>query len=138
MIIVKTDASVQDSHNAGIGWEIEIAGINNGYLQNGIITGHDVLDGEYTSMEAEFLALFRGLKEALRLGERDTIKLFTDCQPVVEKVKNHVPILDGSYVSTFHWLLERVDYWDVQWCSRDRNRTADREAHVALDKCRQA
>ena len=136
MIIVKTDASVENSGNVGIGWEIEVAGLTDGYLQTGRITGHDTLDGSYTSMEAEMVALVRGFKEALRLGEREVIKLVTDCQPLVKKIKNHSPVFDGSYVETVHFLSEVIDYWDLKWVSRKHNEAADRQAHVALDKCR--
>jgi len=136
MIIVKTDASVQSNSTVGIGWEIEITGLTDGYLQTGKITGHDTLSGKYTSMEAEMVALVRGFKEALRLGERESIKMFTDCQPLVQKIRNHTPVLDGSYVETVHFFSQIVDHWDVKWLSREQNEVADRQAHVALDKCR--
>jgi len=136
MIIVKTDASVQNSAGVGIGWEIDVTGLTDGYLQTGVVTGHDTIEGTYTSMEAEMVALVRGFKEALRLGEREVIKAFTDCQPLVQKIKNHTPVLDGSYVKTVHFLSEIIDYWDVKWVSREQNEVADRQAHVALDKCK--
>jgi ribonuclease HI len=137
MIIVKTDASVQNDGRVGIGWEIEITGYTEGYLQANTITGHDYLEGKYTSMEGEMLALFRGFKEAIRLGERDVIKLLTDCQPLVKKIKNHISVFDGSYVQTIHNLSDHIDHWDVDWVSREQNTVADRQAHVGLDKLRQ-
>jgi len=137
MIIVKTDASVQNDGRVGIGWEIEITGLTEGYLQANTITGNDYLEGQYTSMEGELFALMRGFKEAMRLGERDVIKLFTDCQPLVKKIKNHIPVVDGSYIETIHKLSEHVDHWDVKWVAREQNTVADRQAHVGLDKLRQ-
>lgn len=137
MIIVKTDASVQNDGRVGIGWEIEITGLTDGYLQANTITGNDYLEGKHTSMEGELLALMRGFKEAMRLGERDVIKLLTDCQPLVKKIKKHMPVIDGSYIETIHNLSEHVDHWDVKWVEREQNTVADRQAHVGLDKLRQ-
>lgn len=139
MIVVYTDASVQSCGDAGIGWEIVEKDSKGSPINQTLATGNDVLETDVTSMQAEFLALMRGLKEALRLGERGRIELHTDCQPLVGKIKNHVPLTDdGHYIEAFHALLDHVEEWDVSWVSRDKNTVADREAHVGLDKCRQA
>lgn len=139
MIVVYTDASVQNCGDAGIGWEIVEKETINSPAEETLATGHDILTSDVTSMQAEFLALMRGLKEALRLGERKRIELHTDCQPLVGKIKNHIPLTDnGHYIKAFHALLDHVEEWDVSWVSRDNNEVADRQAHVGLDKCRQA
>jgi len=125
------------SGDAGIGWEIMEKETVNSPESETIATGNDVIDGDVTSMQAEFLALMRGLKEALRIGEREWIELHTDCQPLVGKIKNHIPMTEtGHYIDAFHSLLEHVERWDVSWVSREHNQVADREAHVGLDKCR--
>jgi ribonuclease HI len=139
MMVVYTDASVQNCGDAGIGWEIVEKESVNSPADETLATGHDVLTADVTSMQAEFLALMRGLKEALRLGERERVELYTDCQPLVGKITNHIPLTEtGHYIDAFHSLLDHVENWDVSWVSREKNTVADREAHVGLDKCRQA
>jgi len=139
MMVVYTDASVKCHGEAGIGWEIIEKESINSPADETLATGHDTLTSDVTSMQAEFLALMRGLKEALRLGERQRIELCTDCQPLVGKILNHIPLTDqGHYIESFHRLLDHVEEWDVTWISREKNTVADREAHVGLDKCRQA
>jgi len=136
MIVVKTDASVHEDGCIGIGWQIELMGNSESYLQSGKITGHDYFLGKHTSTQAEIVALCRGFKEALRFGERDSIILLTDCRPLISKIENHAPVVDGSYVETIHFLSEYLNYWDVKWVSRDDNMAADSEASLGVRKLR--
>lgn len=134
MLVVCSDASVKDHHGTGIGWHIQTQADDNPHLLETVETGHDFLSGRYTSMEAELLALSRAVKEAIRLGETDRLQLWTDCDPLVDKVRAREPLADGKYIDSLYRLLDKVDEWSIEWVSREENSFADSEAVVARDR----
>lgn len=135
VMILFTDASVKSHAGVGIGWHIQTWSDNQNSLLKTVDKGNDYLSDRYTSEEAELLAMTRGIKEALRMGERDYLRIRSDCKPLVEKVKNHTYITDdGSYMKSLYALLDYVDNWKVKWTPREKNSCADRQAHVALDQ----
>lgn len=134
MLIVNTDASVKSNAGTGIGWHIQTWGDDEDTLLKTKEKGFDSLTGQYTTMEAELLALIRGVKEAIQMEGSNHIRLRSDCKPLVEKVKNNRPLCDGQYMEALQKLLERVDKFDLQWVSREKNSCADRQAVVGRDQ----
>lgn len=134
MLILHTDASVKSDVGVGIGWHIQTWGDDKHSLLKTVDKGHDYLLDQYTSEEAELMAIARGIKEALRHGERTTLRIRSDCRPLVKKINTREPVRDGKYIDALYELLAYVDEWEIRWVSRTKNQCADRQAHVALDK----
>lgn len=126
---VYTDAA-RDDEVAGLGWEIVT---NDGER----IPDSRYLIGEYTSMEAEYIAILDGLRHARRY-EGARVEVFSDCQPLIEKMR--VP--DGESQEWYdrrtgcHRLLNKFASWELEWTPRSRNETADRLAYEALEEGR--
>lgn len=133
-MVVNADASVQDHVGVGIGWHIQTWSDTQGRLLKTITKGYDYLSDNYTSEEAEMLALTRAVKEALEEGERDYLRIKSDCKPLVEKIKDGRTIKgSGAYMDSFFHLLDFVDEWEIQWVKRNKNSCADRQASTALE-----
>lgn len=134
-MILFTDASLKSHDGVGIGWHIQTWSDTQDCLLQTVDKGYDYLSNTYTSEEAELLAITRGVKEAMRLGEREYLRIRSDCKPLVKKIKNGTYICDsGKYMNALYSLLEFVENWEVKWVPRDKNSCADRQAHVALDQ----
>lgn len=133
-MIVYTDASVKNHDGAGIGWHIQTWGDDQNTLLKTIDKGYDFVSDSYTSEEAELLAITRGIKEALRKGERGNLRIRTDCKPLVSKIEERTNIDNGKYMDSLYRLLDYVDYWDVRWVPRKKNSIADRQAVVGRDQ----
>jgi ribonuclease HI len=112
----------------GIGWCLA--------LDDGtFIEGNDYIHGEFTSMDAEFFALRRGI-EAATEHSNDSIFLYSDCQPLLEKMESSG---DGKWADrseTCHDLLDSFDFYRFAWTPRAANERADRLATIALDRAR--
>lgn len=133
-MIVWTDGSVKDHCGVGIGWHIQTWANTQDELLETVDKGYDYLSDNYTSEEAELLAMTRGVKEALSYGERRYLRVRSDCKPLVKKVNKCEYIHDdGRYMTALHRLLDNVGEWRVKWIKRDENSVADRQAHVGLD-----
>jgi ribonuclease HI len=125
MMVVYSDACKKDRH-IGLGWQIERDG-------DTIVTGNEYLKGDFTSVGAEFMALIRAMRSALRYKE-DYITFYTDCLPVVTHIDNDNPIKDGRYLQCIDAYDRKLDNYMIMWTPRDNNDVADREAHVAIDE----
>lgn len=124
-MVIYADACKKDRH-IGLGWCIEQDGET-------IVTGHEHLRGSYTSMEAECMALIRAMRSALKYDD-EFITFYTDCLPLVNHVSDKNPIANGQYIDTVERYAERLPDHVLFWISRDYNKEADREAHVAVDE----
>lgn len=85
--------------------------------------------GEYSSMEAEFLAV----NEALRCcSDADVIYLHIDCQPLIRKIveQDHDPWTD--YFETFNWLSSKYEAVSIEYVPREENAKANRMAREAF------
>lgn len=125
---VYTDAA-RDDEVAAMGWVI--------VLEDGErIEDSRYLHGEYTSMESEFFALLDGLRFARRQDE-STVCVYTDCEPLVEKMR--VPDEDEDWFDRrrgCHRLLNKFEDWEMNWTPRSSNSRADRLAYEALERGR--
>lgn len=123
---VFTDAA-RDEEVVGLGWRVE---------HNGTVTEDNTyLSGSYTSMDAEYIALLRGLREAR--GMDDHISLFSDCDPLVEKMKspNGDEIWLGRY-RLYQQLVDNFETHNIYWIPRSQNGDADDQAWLALERGR--
>jgi len=124
-----TDAA-RDGEVAGLAWHLNIDGES--YSGKRFVT-----DG-CSSMEAEYFALLDGLRHARRYSSGN-IEVFTDCQPLVEKM--NVPSSDKVWYERrrgCHRLLQKFDEWVLEWTPRSSNSRADRLAYEALEEGRRS
>lgn len=125
MMAIYTDACKKDTH-IGLGWVVE---------QNGekVVSGREYVNGKYTSMEAEAMALIRAMRSALRY-KSEYITFYTDCLPLVDHLDENSAISDGSFVETVKRYKKHLPPHMLMWTPREDNEDADREAHVAIDE----
>ncbi len=124
-----TDAA-RDGDVAGFGWKI--------ITSDDSIEGKRFISGDCTSMEAEYYALLDGLRHARRYGT-DRIEVFSDCKPLIEKMR--APDDDDDWFKRrqgCNRLLNKFDSWELEWTPRSNNSRADRLAYEALEEGRQS
>ena len=107
-----------------MGWRIEHT--------NGVEEGNRYLVGSYSSMEAEYYALLDGLRYSKRFG--DEVTVFTDCEPLVRKMRHDT---NGDDVwhdrqRGCHRLLDKFDWWQLEWIPRGQNESANTQATIGL------
>lgn len=98
-----------------------------------------VLQGEYTSMEAEFHALVEALRVASIESENGTkCEIYSDCEPMVRKMHGdqRLPNDWQKYYESCHWLLGKFDKWELHYCRRNSNTDAHNLARQGLKKGR--
>lgn len=124
-LLIHTDASLSDGV-VGIGYTIRV---NQQTHENSTF-----VEGSYTSMEAEFLALKQAAKVVAEYFEaKEHIFFYTDCKSLSEKLKDP----DGKWnkrVEALKSILQRE--WTVRWIPRERNNRADSLAHVGRDRAK--
>lgn len=123
---VHTDAS-HDTNVIGIAYIIddEVDDIH--------FEGKQYIIGEYTSMEAEYIAMMTGIHEA-SWHSGDTVTVLTDCEPLVDKM--YFPDATNQkwfdYRQDCHRVLNTFDAWRMNDIPRHQNERADRLAKEAL------
>lgn len=121
-----TDAS-HDEDVIGIAYIIEDD------IEDIHVEGKQYIEGDYTSMEAEYHALMFGIHAASWYGG-DTLVVCTDCQPLVDKM--YYPDANSQkwydMRSECHALLNTFDCWEMNHIPRSHNERADRLAKEAL------
>lgn len=129
-MLIFTDASCGEDV-VGLGYVVKYDGEQ--------YEGATYLEGDYTSMEAEYLALKEAIKATEWMRENDrNLDLYTDCDPLVGKMeqKNGCKEWNERY-EEFHELAS--DYnWTLRWIPRKRNGDADELASLGLRKGRSA
>lgn len=124
-MLIHTDASLSDNI-VGIGYTIRV---NQETHENATY-----VEGDYTSMEAEFMALKEAAKVASEYFDaKEHIFFYTDCKGLAEKLENP----DGKWgkrVKKLKSILKRN--WSVKWIPRERNGKADRLAHTGRDRAK--
>jgi len=126
---IYSDAS-SDDNIAGLGWVI--------VLDSGEeISANTFLQGEYTSMQAEYFGVLYALRHAKK-ESTSHVDIYVDCEPLIEKMR--VP--DGKSEDWYkrrrgcHRLLNKFDSWELVWIPRSCNSDADRLAYEALEEGR--
>jgi ribonuclease HI len=124
-LLIHTDASLSDNI-VGIGYTIRV---NQETHENATY-----VEGDYTSMEAEFLALKEAAKVVAEFFDaKEHVFFYTDCKGLAKKLEDP----DGKWaerVQKLKSILHRD--WSVKWIPRERNNKADSLAHVGRDRAR--
>lgn len=127
--IVRVDAA-RDDYVTGIGYCVE---------GNVSVTGRRYMHHNYTSMEAELLALLEGVRIAsLESENRSRCVAYTDAKPLVNKMLYSNPDDEQwqAYRESFLWLIGKFDKSSLYWCQRECNTDAHSLAQRALDEGR--
>lgn len=129
--IIYVDAA-RDDNIAGLGYTID------GEVS---IEGKKYLEGNYTSMEAEFHALIEALRVASVESEiREMCEVYTDVKPLVTKMRYPDSEREDwqEYRESFLWLAQKFDEYQLNWCSREYNERAHDLARTALESGRRS
>jgi len=129
-LLIFTDAS-RGEEVIGIGYIIRINGEK--------YTNSTYIEGNYTSMEAEYIALKTAVEDSKFIRETDRrVDLYSDCDPLVRKMNKK----NGSEKwNKRHDEFQEVasDYnWNLHWVPRTNNRDADELASLGLRRGRDA
>lgn len=123
---VYSDAS-HDEDVVGIGYIIE-DDVDEIYAD-----GKQYIQGDFTSMEAEYFAMMTGIHAASWQYGGDLLVL-TDCEPLVDKM--YFPDATDQkwydYRRDCHEILNTFDSWEMNHVPRNHNDEADRLAREAL------
>lgn len=108
-----------------------------GYIVEGDVnvSGNRVLDGQYTSMEAEFYALVEGLRIAsVRSEQREYCEAYSDAKPLTKKMRGSQRCSDEwqDYRTSYEWLAGKFDTFELNYCPRECNEDAHELAREAL------
>lgn len=125
-MLIFSDASCGDEV-IGFGYVIQINGER--YSSSGY------LEGDYTSMESEYLAMMKALRAASFLKtEDDFLMLYTDCDPLIDKMSQW----NGSKKWNDRrkkFLSETEEFeCNIRWLPRNHNTEAHELAHSGLRK----
>ena len=92
--------------------------------------------GEKTNNEAEYLALIRALREALKFSPRET-QIFSDSELIVKQLRGEYRVR-GEHLKPLHSevlkLLSKLKNIEIKYVEREENRVADRLANQAIEK----
>lgn len=135
MLIVHSDGCHRpDTNGVGIGWVIKEW--QSGGTPEQVSEGNDFIEGSYTSVEAEYMALIRAAREAVEYAT-DLVIFYCDCEPVINKIYNNRELADdGKYLRSWNISKDRFDDYELLWIPREHNGVADSQARVALDRKR--
>lgn len=108
-----------------------------GYVVEGDVntSGKRVLDGQYTSMEAEFHALVEGLRIASQSVESgECCEAYSDARPLVDKMRGDERCSDewAEYRASYEWLAGKFDTIELYDYPRECNEDAHELARQAL------
>lgn len=133
MIVVHSDACKRPGTDGiGLGWVIKQW--KPGETPEVVSTGNEFIEGKFTSVEAEFMALIRASRAALRYT-KEFVLFYSDCLPVVDKIDMEQPLADdGRFLRTWDIYMSKFPDSKLLWISREHNGVADGEAHAAIDR----
>lgn len=126
-LLIHTDASLS-GNVVGIGYTIRA---NQTTHENATY-----VEGDYTSMEAEFMALKTAAQVAVEYFDSDEhIFFYTDCKALAEKIED--PCEDwADRAEELRSIL--APEWTLKWIPRERNNKADSLAHTGRRRGKQA
>lgn len=147
-VICNTHTDANDSHHSG--WHRVIIHTDGSHSHGAVGIGYVIRDGQetyegqasfegnYTTMEAEFLALREAARDASdRVDPDEHLYFYTDCSGLVDKMEgpNECEEWDEKRQAFLRALAEAAPAtrWSVSWVPRERNRDADALAHAARD-----
>ena len=120
---VYTDASRRENV-VGIGYVIQL---------DSTYDGSTSFEGEYSSMDAEILAILEGLRVASQT-HRGHVTIHTDCNPAAHKLTSKQDGKWKEYQESFEWLVSKFESYELKTIDRAENTQADHRAREALWK----
>jgi ribonuclease HI len=93
-------------------------------------------EGEYTSMEAEFLAIVEALRVAsVNFSTETSVTLYSDAKPLVRKMRGNEKCSDDwrEYRESYEWLSSKFDDTEIRYCQRSDNEDAHQLARRGLE-----
>jgi len=122
-LLIHTDASLCDNI-VGIGYTIRV---DQRTHENATF-----VEGNYTSMEAEFEALKQAAKTVTEFFDAtEHIFFYTDCKALKQKLEDP----EGKWAERVETLRSLLNWeWSVKWIPRERNDKADRLAHAGREQ----
>ncbi len=91
--------------------------------------------GKTTNNIAEYMALIRGLEEALTKGHR-SVKFFSDSELLVKQLNGEYKVKHENLVPLHYHvmaLVEKMDDFSIKHVRREQNPDADRMANIGID-----
>jgi len=91
--------------------------------------------GKTTNNIAEYMALIRGLEEALIRGFKD-VHVFSDSELLVRQMNGEYKVKHENLVPLHYHILEmvnRLESFSIKHVTRDKNMDADRMANIGID-----
>lgn len=95
--------------------------------------------GKTTNNVAEYIALIRGLEEALKAGV-DAVEIFTDSELIVRQIEGIYRVKNPNLVPLYEKvtkLLENFSSYTIHHISREENQSADKLAKKASWKSKE-
>lgn len=92
--------------------------------------------GETTNNQAEYMALIRGLEEALDMGQKNA-EVFSDSELLVKQINGEYKIKNKSLVPLFNEarsLISRFNQFKIYHTPREENELADKLANQGIDE----
>lgn len=99
------------------------------------------MEGNYTSMDAEYHALMEGLRVASQASRSNTgVTAYVDVKPLISKMQtpDEKSELWRERRIGFNRMVGKFDEHDLEWIPREQNRRADELAREALFEGRQS
>ncbi len=92
--------------------------------------------GKTTNNVAEYMALIRGLEEAMDMGSK-SIEVFSDSELLVKQIKGEYKVKNEGLVPLYHHLMslvKRFNHFSVNHTVREENQHADELANRGIDE----
>lgn len=91
--------------------------------------------GKATNNIAEYMALIRGLEEAIDLGE-DEVEVFADSELMVKQIQGEYRVKNQGLIPLHHHvksLIKKFKSFDISYITRQDNKRADSLANQGID-----
>lgn len=92
--------------------------------------------GETTNNQAEYKALIRALKEAIKL-EAEEVDIFADSELMVSQIKGIYKVKNEGLKPLFdeaRGLVKKIKTFHIAHVRREKNKEADNLANIAIDE----
>ncbi|MFH1542742.1 MAG: ribonuclease HI family protein [bacterium] len=91
--------------------------------------------GNTTNNQAEYMALIRGLEEAIDL-EEDEVEVFSDSELLVKQIQGEYRVKNEGLIPLHHHattLIKEFKLFSISHIRREKNKQADKLANIGID-----
>jgi len=92
--------------------------------------------GNATNNQAEYMALIRGLEEAIDMGEK-SVEAFSDSELLVKQINGEYKVKNGGLIPLFNdakSLISKLNQFKIYHTPREENELADKLANRGIDE----